>query len=100
MLTAKQGVVSEPDCIRTSFKISTRDRNKKCNLYNVRTVEDLELPVGSLDPQSLVDKHPYIAGLPLPSFKNVRPMLLIDVNNPNLLTYTKVVESEECNPVA
>jgi hypothetical protein len=73
---------------------------RKYSLNDVRTVENLGLPKGSLDAKEVQIKHSHLRGLPLPTFKNACPKLLIGLNNANLISYHRIVEKAGVDIIA
>ncbi|XP_058456376.1 uncharacterized protein LOC131433795 [Malaya genurostris] len=55
--------------------------SKRYRMHNVHTVKGLKLPSQTLDFDKLAHKHTHLRGLPIESFKNARPRLLIGMNN-------------------
>lgn len=52
----------------------------------MRTVKKLSLPSQSLNYQSLAKKYKYLKGLPIGSYDDAKPTVLIGLNNINLCT--------------
>jgi hypothetical protein len=56
-------------------------------LNNVRTVNDLRIPPYSVDVSELKQAHPYLKKIDMKSMKNVRPGLLIGIDNGKLTSH-------------
>jgi hypothetical protein len=95
MICAKYSCVTEAKSIRTSFQVSARAGSKVYNVYDARTVETMGLPTGNLIPETLIQAHPHLKGLPLPCLTNAEPKILIRLNNASLLSYYRIVENVE-----
>lgn len=54
---------------------------KKFQLTNLHTVKDLELPIQSLCLEKLHSKFHHLRGLPIVDYSNVRPKILIGIDN-------------------
>jgi hypothetical protein len=100
MICAKGMVAQENESIITSFKISGQHKGKCFEIRNARTVENLRLPKATQDASSLQVKFPHLKGIPLPSFKDVTPRLLIGVDNSHLISYTNVSELPGTSTIA
>lgn len=100
MLCAQGLVASDKQSIVTSFRISARGKKKTFDVCEARTVRNLKLPKGSQDIEALMSTCPQLKGLPLPTFENVTPKILIGVDNSYLLSYENVVERDRNSPVA
>ncbi|XP_055522651.1 uncharacterized protein LOC129716837 [Wyeomyia smithii] len=90
----------EKESRRMSLLISRRGSTEKHQLSAVRTVEELLLPKQSFDASEVISRMKNLRGLPIASYKNQRPGLLIGLNNLHLLApiETRIGELEE--PIA
>ncbi|XP_055604250.1 uncharacterized protein LOC129752501 [Uranotaenia lowii] len=77
-----------------------RNEQKLLRLSDVHTVKQLKLPPQSLDFNQLVLQHHYLSGLPVDSYLNVRPGLLIGLNNIRASHVLDSREGVEGEPVA
>jgi hypothetical protein len=101
MICAKENIVHEDSSIRTSVRISGVSSNKSIySLHNVRTVENLGLPSGTLNADEIKETYPQLKGLSLPTYHNAQPQILIGVDNPKLIAYSKIQECANQGPVA
>ncbi|XP_075167653.1 uncharacterized protein LOC142239764 [Haematobia irritans] len=82
---------SEDDSVRLNVEVSGVNGSKYV-IYNVHTVQNLGLPTQSLDFESIVKDNPYFKGLPIQSYENVKPTILIGVNNWRVAVPLKVRE--------
>lgn len=73
---------------------------KQFPLHNVRSVRNINLLKQSLDINSLKDEFQYLAGLPIASYQNVVPKLLIGMGNWRLGVPLRVKEGKENQPMA
>ncbi|XP_058810967.1 uncharacterized protein LOC131675845 [Topomyia yanbarensis] len=83
-----------------SLEISASNGNQRHVLNNVRTVESLELPRQSLQFDELAGRFPYIRDLPVQSFKEGAPGILIGLDNARLIVTLKKREGHLNEPVA
>ncbi|XP_055643693.1 uncharacterized protein LOC129779933 [Toxorhynchites rutilus septentrionalis] len=73
---------------------------KKFHLREVRTVGELQLPYQSLDMEELQRKHPYLSGLPINSYHEVRPRILIGLKHANVTLVRRSREGKQGEPIA
>ncbi|XP_055632691.1 uncharacterized protein LOC129773142 [Toxorhynchites rutilus septentrionalis] len=73
---------------------------KKYHLREVRTVGELQLPYQSLDMEELQRKHPYLSGLPINSYHEVRPRILIGLKHANITLVRRSREGQQGEPIA
>lgn len=92
MVCAKRKVVTEEHSIRTALTISGRGKHETYNLSDVRTVTDIGLPKGYQNAKEIVKSSQKFKGIPLPTFRNVQPTILIGANNPKLLMQIEAIE--------
>lgn len=98
--TADQ-VREEKDSRRVSLEISGANaESRKYWLHDVRTVKSLSLPRQSVDSQELVKRYPYLSELPIKSYEDAVPRILIGLDNWKLGLPTSVREGKWREPVA
>ncbi|XP_017468636.1 PREDICTED: uncharacterized protein LOC108360729 [Rhagoletis zephyria] len=90
----------EDDSQVLDLKISGADAKKRYVIKDVHTVRKLELPTQTLDARGLQTKYTYLKGLPLPSYINAVPKLLIGLNNSRLGLSLRSREGSDNEPVA
>ncbi|XP_062704212.1 uncharacterized protein LOC134286593 [Aedes albopictus] len=72
---------------------------KSYTIDNVLTVDELHLPQQSFDYESLAEQYPHLAGLPLQSYSEITPRMIIGLEHVRLLTSLKMREGNG-GPVA
>ncbi|XP_055633605.1 uncharacterized protein LOC129773952 [Toxorhynchites rutilus septentrionalis] len=77
-----------------SLEVSEIDRNNRFHLVNVRTVESLNLPSQTLCFEKVLEDHPHLKGLPVRSYENATPKLLIGLRNLQLAVPLKIKKGE------
>ncbi|XP_053686216.1 uncharacterized protein LOC128735749 [Sabethes cyaneus] len=75
-------------------------KDKKFHLEDVRTVNQLMLPPQTLDLDELVRSHPYLKKLPLESYHDARPRILIGMKHAQLGLTLKSREGKLGQPIA
>ncbi|XP_062542436.1 uncharacterized protein LOC134210403 [Armigeres subalbatus] len=90
----------EKDSRMVSLKISGPENIKSLSLTGVSTVRQLDLPVQSLKYGELSQHFPYLAGLPVKSYQNAVPKILIGLDNIKLSLPLKTREGWPSGPVA
>ncbi|XP_055645563.1 uncharacterized protein LOC129782290 [Toxorhynchites rutilus septentrionalis] len=91
----------ENESMKLRVKISGNcDVSEVYELPKVHTVRSLALPKQSLSVVQLVAKYPYLKGLPLESYSNVSPRLLIGMDNCRLGRTIRSAEGTDDEPVA
>ncbi|KXJ76116.1 hypothetical protein RP20_CCG010296 [Aedes albopictus] len=91
-------IESESKHVRVTVKGASSQQ--EFSLNDVRTVEELSLPIQSLDYGELSQHYRYLKGLPVVSYNKAVPRLLIGVNNASLTVPLKVREGKEGEPIA
>ena len=66
--------------------------NNRFALYDVHTVNNLGLPMQTLNFDDVVRDNPYLNGLPIQTYSNAKPMILIGLNNWRLAVPLKIKE--------
>lgn len=72
---------------------------KVLKLRNVRAIRHLDLPLQTVEMSEMVTQHTKLKGIPIASYRNVRPRLLIGLNNTKVGSAHKTIECEN-GPVA
>ncbi|XP_055643157.1 uncharacterized protein LOC129779607 [Toxorhynchites rutilus septentrionalis] len=75
-----------------SLEVSETNRRKRFKLVNVRTVGALNLPSQTLRFADLQLNHPHLKGLPVKSYEDVTPKLLVGLRNLQLPVPQKIKE--------
>ncbi|XP_055623226.1 uncharacterized protein LOC129766664 [Toxorhynchites rutilus septentrionalis] len=83
-----------------TLKISGRDVQKQYTLNDVYTVDNLDLPVQLFCHEDMAKKHPHLQGIPVGSYRQATPRVLIGLSNVKLLTSLKTREGRQGEPVA
>ncbi|XP_058817271.1 uncharacterized protein LOC131680575 [Topomyia yanbarensis] len=73
---------------------------KKFKLNSVRTVESLLLPHQTLDTEELAQLYPHIRGLPIESYSDARPRILIGMKHLGVSVVLKTKEGGYDEPIA
>lgn len=79
---------------------SISDRYKRFALNNVRTIQNLKLPMQSLDVEELKSSYPHLRNVPINSYFNVEPGILIGLDNVRLCSSNKYRTGKLNEPVA
>lgn len=86
---------------RVSIEISGIGNGKKrYRISNVRTVENLNLGYQSMEYSSIVSKYQHLQNLPVTSFKNARPRILIGIEHWHLGMPLKIKDGADDEPIA
>ncbi|XP_058816184.1 uncharacterized protein LOC131679471 [Topomyia yanbarensis] len=85
---------------RVQLTISGVDRQSKYTLQNVRTVDNLCLPKQNLDYQELSKRFAFLRGLPIQSYFEAAPRILIGVDNARLKLPLNKRDRRDEEPVA
>ncbi|XP_055604565.1 uncharacterized protein LOC129752812 [Uranotaenia lowii] len=72
---------TEKDSLRADIQISPKGDNKRWLLRDVRTVSQLRLPVQHLCSDNLKEQYPLLKEIPVQSYREARPGILIGLNN-------------------
>ncbi|XP_053691136.1 uncharacterized protein LOC128739665 [Sabethes cyaneus] len=85
---------------RISVTVAGRGLKKKYKLSNVRTVQQLKLQSQTLQYDELRKMYPHLTGLPLHSYTDSTPRMIIGMEHAQLLTSLEVREGRLHEPVA
>ncbi|XP_058826961.1 uncharacterized protein LOC131686947 [Topomyia yanbarensis] len=83
-----------------SLTISAVNGNKEYEVEDARTVKELSLPKQTVSFERLVNQYRHLQGLPIASYEDATPRLLIGVNNLNLIVPLRTKEGLRYEPVA
>ncbi|XP_062713248.1 uncharacterized protein LOC134290198 [Aedes albopictus] len=90
----------ESDSRMVSLRISGKEDSESFPLLDVSTVRQLDLPVQTLQYDELSRRYTYLAGLPVKSYKDAIPRILIGLDNIKLSLPIKIREGRHSEPVA
>ncbi|XP_055645281.1 uncharacterized protein LOC129781728 [Toxorhynchites rutilus septentrionalis] len=90
----------EPNSQRVTFEVSGEEKGKRFMMRDVGTIESLDLPMQNAPIEKLVKCYNHLKGLPIRSYRNAIPQLLIGVDNLRLIVPLKVHEGVEGSPTA
>ncbi|XP_058456562.1 uncharacterized protein LOC131433959 [Malaya genurostris] len=90
---------SEDDSHSVKFQISGL-RGKRFLFEDVRTVKELQLPYQTLNLEQLQTEYNYLKRVPVQSYRDVRPRLLIGVQHANATLVRKSREGKPGDPIA
>lgn len=82
-----------------SLTIAGKNSNNKYSIENVQTVDELNLPKQYFNYEELASQYPHLTGLPLNSYSNVVPRMIIGLEHARLLTALKTREGRNDGPV-
>ncbi|XP_058817334.1 uncharacterized protein LOC131680635 [Topomyia yanbarensis] len=85
---------------KVQLSISGINGKEEYALRDVRTIESLNLPRQSLDYQDLAKRFPYLQGLPVQSYTEAAPGILIGVDNSRLKLPLNKRDRRDNEPVA
>ncbi|XP_068150201.1 uncharacterized protein [Drosophila tropicalis] len=85
---------------RVTLTVANPHNGNQFYLEEVHSVDTLDLPVQSIDIRALAKEFPHLAGLPIASYTNARPSILIGTNNWNLAVPLKIKEGAWHQPIA
>ncbi|XP_055591330.1 uncharacterized protein LOC129743369 [Uranotaenia lowii] len=90
----------EKESIRADMHISSRSGDEKLLLRNVRTVSDLRLPKQNLNHEKLKEQYPFLKDVPVESYLEARPGILIGLNNLEVIAPLETKIGNIGDPVA
>lgn len=85
---------------QVTLKIRGQSMDENTFLLRARSVQNLGLPVQTLDIKKLKEKCEHLKDLPLPSYKNARPSILIGLDNWRLANPLQSREGKINEPIA
>ncbi|XP_052871225.1 uncharacterized protein LOC128276805, partial [Anopheles cruzii] len=83
-----------------TLTVSGKLQGHQYTLAGVKTVRKLDLPEQSLDGKALQAHYPHLRGLPLDTYSNARPRLLIGIGHLRVGLVLKCREGAANTPVA
>lgn len=89
--------VTDYESRKVSVAIGTVCGNKR---FDVRTIQNLKLPHQSMNVLELQFKYPHLKGIPVKSFTNVQPRILIGLDNVQLCSTNKIKAGRTDEPIA
>ncbi|XP_065087108.1 uncharacterized protein LOC135708862 [Ochlerotatus camptorhynchus] len=91
----------ESDSVKLDLEISgTGEIQKKYRLAGAHTVASLDLFHQSVDMRKLSEQYSHLKGIPIESYKNIQPRILIGIDNANLTFPLKGREGKMYEPIA
>lgn len=90
----------EGDSMKANLTISNVTNNKKFQLIGVHTVTNLGLSAQTIEADEISKNYPYLAKLPILSYHNATPTILIGADNWKLGIPLKVREGSWHQPIA
>ncbi|XP_062712864.1 uncharacterized protein LOC134289986 [Aedes albopictus] len=90
----------EKDSRLVSLKISGEDSSRSFALSGVSSVKQLDLPVQTMQYEELASQYPYLSGLPVKSYEEAVPRILIGLDNIKLSLPLKTRGGQINGPVA
>ncbi|XP_055644239.1 uncharacterized protein LOC129780226 [Toxorhynchites rutilus septentrionalis] len=90
----------ENDSRQITIEIAGIGQTKLHKLVNARTVNNLGLPRQSFQMKEAVRLYPHLKGIPVSSYQNVKPKILIGIDNLRLALPLKIREGDGAAPVA
>ncbi|XP_055585027.1 uncharacterized protein LOC129737887 [Uranotaenia lowii] len=83
-----------------NIEVSGVKQKKRSTLTNARTVACLNLPIQNFDAEHAIEHSDHLRGIPINSYRNAKPRLLIGIDNLRLAVPLKVKEGEGSSIVA
>ncbi|XP_075156608.1 uncharacterized protein LOC142229903 [Haematobia irritans] len=88
----------EEDSLQVDVFISgCKEMSKKYELSNIRTVKNLSLPMQNVLKQDL-ESYPYLRNIPITTYSNASPKILIGLNNSYVCNSLKTIEGNRNEP--
>ncbi|XP_055590561.1 uncharacterized protein LOC129742655 [Uranotaenia lowii] len=84
---------TEKNSERITMEISG-NQNAKRYRFNARTVENLGLPSQHLQAEEMVQKYKHLSGIPLTSYRDAKPKILIGIDNLSLAVPLRTREKD------
>ncbi|XP_030381727.1 uncharacterized protein LOC115629406 [Scaptodrosophila lebanonensis] len=90
----------ESTSVRASIQVSAVNSNKLYWLNNVQTIPNLGLPKQTVNVDELRGEYNHLKDIPLQSYYNIQPMLLIGTNNWKIAVPRMTREGKWNEPIA
>ncbi|XP_055632443.1 uncharacterized protein LOC129772934 [Toxorhynchites rutilus septentrionalis] len=90
----------EKDSKRVSIVITGEGGKNRFQMNNVRTVKRLNLPKQTLQYDALTEAYPHLKGLPVRSYSEAIPGIIVGLEHARLLSTLKIREGRGDDPVA
>ncbi|XP_062538061.1 uncharacterized protein LOC134206373 [Armigeres subalbatus] len=90
----------EDDSKNVKLEICSKHDSKMYTMQGVRTVAELLLPTQSLNVEELSELYQHLKGLPITSYQDVRPRILIGMKDQHLSLVKKSREGALHEPIA
>ncbi|XP_037828693.1 uncharacterized protein LOC119616432 [Lucilia sericata] len=91
---------TEDDSVKATITISSVTNNKQFKLNAVHTVNNLGLSPQTIDADEISRRYPYLSKLPIQSYSNAIPAILIGADNWKLAVPLKIREGSWNQPIA
>jgi len=83
-----------------TLRVTNTQNGAKFKLRDVRSVRSLNLLMQSANMEELAMKFPYLKGLPIATYTNGRPTIIVGADNWNLAVTLRIREEAWCQPIA
>ncbi|XP_058122885.1 uncharacterized protein LOC131264632 [Anopheles coustani] len=90
----------EKDSQMLSLKIAAADGAKIYDIAKAHTLQRLSLPAQSVCASDLASRYGHLKDIPLPSYKDARPQIIIGVDNERLAQPQRYATGGELEPIA
>ena len=80
--------------MKITLEVSSLQAESKFSLYDVRSVKNIDLPTQFLNFAEILKANSHLEGLPVKSFTNAKPMILIGLNNCRVTVPMKIREGD------
>ena len=90
----------EDSSVKATINIANNHSGAIFKLTNVHTVRSLDLPSQTINQMELCKKYPYLTGIPIQSYVNAKPSMIIGVDNWRVAVPLKIREGSWGQPIA
>ncbi|XP_062542444.1 uncharacterized protein LOC134210414 [Armigeres subalbatus] len=94
------GNMSREESTSQRISVVISGEGKKFKLHNVRTVQELRLPAQTMCYEDLQRTYHHLKGLPVNSYSDAIPGIIIGIEHVQLLTSLRIREGKNNEPVA